>query len=547
MRASSARHRARLEEPLLAYTRLNRQMAGHISDRAHQPLERPDWKAEYAELRARDQRDGLDWAELERLGIVAYLAGGEPGSIQAHTRAHARALDAGNAPQAARAAFWIAHALIGARELTHAAGWAARARRLLEQSHEDCVECGYVLLPQALAQIASGDLAAAETTFTAAERIGERFADADLTSLARQGRGRVLVALGRVADGAALFDEVMVAVTAGELTPLIAGTVYCSVVSACFEMLDIRRAQEWTEALDEWCATQPGLVPYRGECLAHRAEILRLHGHWSGALDEARRACDALMAAKSPRYDVAVYAVAELHRLRGETPAAEEAYRQAGEHGRAPHPGLALLRLAQGDVAAARAAIERMMAEPARGRQRADVLAAAVDVFLASGDLAAAERAVEALTAMVVSHDAVWMRALAAAAQGAVHLAAGRAGEALAPLRNALAIWDDLHFAYEAARVRVLLGRACRAVPLATATAPGWSGMRPRACSMSVAPHQRSPRSSGCDASLVRGPRRPVVVSPRASSRCSGSSPAGGRIAQSLASSRSARRPSHDT
>jgi DNA-binding CsgD family transcriptional regulator len=439
-------------------------MAGHTRDRAQHPLERPDWKTEYAELRARDQRVGLDWAELERLGIVAYLAGDEPGSIQAHTRAHTRALDAGNAPQAARAAFWIAFALIGAREVTHAAGWAARARRLLEQSHEDCVECGYVLLPQALAQIASGDIAVAETTFTAAERIGERFADADLTSLARQGRGRVLVALGRVADGATLFDEVMVAVTAGELTPVIAGTVYCSVVSACFDMLDIRRAQEWTAALDEWCATQPGLVPYRGECLAHRAEILSLHGHWPEALDEARRACDALMAANSPRYAVAAYAVAELHRLRGETRAAEEAYRQAGEHGRAPHPGLALLRLAQGDVAAARAAIERMMAEPTRGRQRADVLAAAVDVSLASGDLATAERAVETLRAMVVSPEAVWMRAMAAAAEGAVHVAAGRAGEALAPLRNALTIWDDLQVTYEAARVRVLLGRACRAL-----------------------------------------------------------------------------------
>jgi tetratricopeptide (TPR) repeat protein len=439
-------------------------MPGHTRDQLQRPLERPDWKTEYAELLARDQRSPLGFAELERLGVAAYLTGDEAASIQAHTRAHTQALDAGNPRQAARAAFWIAFALIGAREVTHAAGWAARARRLLDQSHEDCVECGFVLLPQALAQIASGDLAGAETTFTAAERIGERFADADLTSLARQGRGRVLVALGRVADGATLFDEVMVAVTAGELTPVIAGTVYCSVVSACFDMLDIRRAHEWTEALDEWCATQQGLVPYRGECLAHRAEILRLHGHWSESFDEARRACDALMAAHSPRYAVAAYTVAELHRLRGESTAAEEAYRQAAEHGRAPHPGLALLRLAQGEAAAARAAIERMMAEPTTGRQRADVLAGAVDVFLASGDLAAAERAAEALAAMIGSHEAVWMRALAATAEGAVHLAAGRAGEALVPLRNALIIWDDLHVAYEAARVRVLLGRACRAL-----------------------------------------------------------------------------------
>ena len=179
------------------------------------------------------------------------------------------------------------------------------------------------MLPQALEQIAAGDLAGAEATFAAAERIGERFADADLTSLARQGRGRVLVALGRVAEGVALFDEVMVAVTAGEVTPIIAGVVYCSVISACFEMLDIRRAQEWTEALNDWCEAQPGLVPYRGECLAHRAEILRLRGRWPEALDEARRAYDALAAAKRAGQGTAAYALAELHRLRGDIPAAE--------------------------------------------------------------------------------------------------------------------------------------------------------------------------------------------------------------------------------
>ena len=268
---------------------------------ARQASGRRDWKAEYAELSARDGRKALEPADLERLGIAAYLAGHESGSIDVHTRAHHLALERGDTRQAARSAFWIAFALIGARELTRAAGWAARARRLLEEDRHDCVECGYVMLPQALEQTASGDLAGAEATFAAAERIGERFADADLTSLARQGRGRVLVGLGRVAEGVALFDEVMVAVTAGEVTPIVSGVVYCSVISACFEMLDIRRAQEWTEALNDWCEAQPGLVQYRGECLAHRAEIFRLRGRWPEALDEARRAYDVLAAARSTR------------------------------------------------------------------------------------------------------------------------------------------------------------------------------------------------------------------------------------------------------
>ena len=254
------------------------------------------WKAEYEALLSRDQRTTLGPADLERLGIAAYLAGDQSGSVDAHTRAHNTALERGDTRQAARSAFWVAFAFIGARELPRAAGWAARARRLLEEDRLDCAECGYVMLPAAIELAASGDLVGADAAFAAAERIGERFADPDLTNLARQGRGRALVGLGRVAEGVSLFDEVMVAVTAGEMTPIMSGIVYCNVISACFEILDMRRAQEWTEALTDFCGAQPDLVPFRGECLTNRAEIFRLRGRWPEALDEAGRAFDGLVA-----------------------------------------------------------------------------------------------------------------------------------------------------------------------------------------------------------------------------------------------------------
>ena len=423
-----------------------------------------DWTAEYAELLALDRRGGLELADLERLGIAAFLAGQPSISIDVHTRAHGLAVEKGDARRAARATFWIAFGLIDAREPARAAGWVARGRRLLDESHDDCVECGYMLLPHALQQVGTGDLAGAEATFLTAESIGERFSDPDLTSLARQGRGRVLVGTGRTAEGLALFDEVMVAVTAGDVTPIIAGVVYCSVISACVDLLDIRRAQEWTTALGDWCRTQPGLVPYRGECLAHRAEIFRLHGQWPQALDEARRAYEALVDSKGPGAGLAAYGLAELHRLRGEIPEAEEAYGRAREHGRAPDPGLALLRLAQGQGEIARAAIERAMAEASRGRQRATVLAAAVEILLAAGDRPSARQAADDLRVVASALDTPWLRALAASADGAVHLADGHAQRALAPLRDAATIWRDLDAPYEAARVAVLVGRACRAL-----------------------------------------------------------------------------------
>jgi len=434
------------------------------NDRVRKPVAPRDWQAEYALLSARDRRAPLGPDELERLGIAAFLSGHEGDSIEVHTRAHNLALDEGDARQAARSAFWVAFILLGSRELTRAAGWAARARRLLDERRLDCVERGYVMLPQGVEQSTAGDLAGAEATFAAAEHIGQRFADADLTSLARQGRGRVLVALGRFAEGAGLLDEAMVAVTAGEVTPIVSGVIYCTVISACFEMLDIRRAGEWTEALNEFCEVQPSVVPYRGDCLAHRAELLQLRGRWPEAVDQAQRAYEALADSKGFGRGTAAYVLAEVSRLQGDAVAAEEAYRLASEHGRAPYPGLALLRLAQGQGATARAAIERVMSEPTRGRQRAEVLAGAVDIFLALEDVASAKHAAAELNAIAEALGSEWVRAMTALANGAVHLADSEPRQALGPLREALTIWCDLDAPFEAARARTLIGRACRAL-----------------------------------------------------------------------------------
>ena len=435
-----------------------------------------DWAAEYAELSAREPHTTYEPGELERLAMAAYFVGERGGSIDVLTRAHTLALERDDTRQAARFAFWIAFSLIGERELTRATGWVARARRLLEAGAHDCVECGYVMVPQALGQTVSGDLAGAVATFEAAEHIGERFADRDLISLARQGRGRVLVSLGRVAEGVTLLDEVMVAVTAGEVAPFVSGIVYCSVISACFEMLDLRRAQEWTDALTDWCERQSGMVPYRGECLAYRAEIFRLRGRWTDALQEAQRAYDALLTAKGSGPGAAAYARAELHRLRGELSAAEDAYRLASEHGRAPYPGLALLRLAQGDLTAARAAIERVIVERMAGRRRAEVLDAAVEIRLKCGDVPGARSAADQLRASAADATSDWLRAMAAEALGAVLLSESEPQQALGSLRDALTLWHELGAPYEAARVRTRIGEACRAVGDCDGARLEWQG-----------------------------------------------------------------------
>jgi len=289
-------------------------------DRGRDAFAQHAWRDAYEQLWAADRQASLAPEAVEQLAMSAYLLGRDGESAELLARAHAAFLAQGDACAAARCAFRIGMTLLSRGELASASGWIARTRRVLDEAGlHDCVERGYLLLPDGRRSVADGDFAMAKEKFAEAALIGERFHDVDLVNLARQGVARALIKLGAIAQGVALLDEVMVAVTSGEVTPISAGIVYCSMISACFEMFDIRRAREWTAALTRWCATQPDLVTYRGACLVHRAEILALQGVWPDALDEAQRACERLSEPPGqPEIGAALYQLGELHRLRGE-------------------------------------------------------------------------------------------------------------------------------------------------------------------------------------------------------------------------------------
>ena len=380
-------------------------------------------------------------------------------------RAHRRYLEADETAGAIRCAFWIGVRLMRDGEIGRATAWLARAERLLELVEPDCVERGYLLLPQVFEHEAEGELETAATTARAAAEIGRRFDDQDLVALAAHEQGHLLIRLGRVREGLGLLDEAMLAATTGVLSPYVTGIVYCGTIAACQEVYELRRAGEWTAALSAWCDDQPDLLPFTGNCLVHRAEIMQLHGAWPDALEEAQRAGERLALAENERAaGEADYRKGELHRLQGDFTEAEEAYKEASRRGFEPQPGLALLRLTQGRTDAAVAAIRRVVAERTEPLKRARLLPAYVEIALAAGELDEARAACAELDGIATGFATRMLDGMAAHAHGAVDLASGEPRAALVALRRAAEVWQDLGAPYEAACARVLTALACRAL-----------------------------------------------------------------------------------
>jgi DNA-binding CsgD family transcriptional regulator len=440
----------------------NSKSNSHPLELGREAFRKQAWGAAFSQLAAADGEQPLQPDDLGLLAQAALLTGREAEGVNLLTRLHQAFLSLGEIQVAARYAFWLGFTLLVRGESAQAGGWLSRAGRLLE-GQPDCVEMGYLQLAAGYREFHTADAVKAQAMFLQAATIAERFGDKDLIALGLQGQGRALIRQGEITPGVTLLDEAMVAVTAGEISPLNAGAVYCSVLEACGEIFDMQRAQEWTTALEKWCSAQPDLVPYRGHCLIRRSELLQFHGAWADALAGAQRACEWLSrSAQMPTAGEAFYQVGEVLRLRGKFSESEDAYRQAGELHRSAGPGLAQLRLAQGQVAAAMSVIRRLSEEVHEPGPRTRVLDALVEISLAAGDVASARSAANELTVQATRQGIPFLRGLSSRASGAILLFEDKPQEALAELRQSWKIWSELGSPYEASRARLLIALACR-------------------------------------------------------------------------------------
>jgi len=425
------------------------------------------WRTAYEQLAAADGEASLEPADLECLATAAYLVGQDDHAVTLWTRVHYDWFDRGNVQRAAYWGYWLSLIQLLNGEPAQATGWLARAQRLDKTRPDVGAAKGYGEVLSGLRAISSGDPAGAIARFDTAVALAERFDDADLLSLALLGQGQALTMLRAIAEGAARLDEAMLGIAAGKVSPVIAGIVYCAVILTCQRIFDLARAREWTRQLDVWCAAQPDLAPFRGECLVHRSELLQARGDWSGALDEAAKARDHLAGRSEAVVGRACYQQGELRRLRGDFDAAEQMFRDAGRCGCEPQPGVSLLRLARGEADAAATAIRLALDTavdvpgPAGELSRPRLLGPLIEILLARGDVAGARKAADELAGIAAKLNTSYLAATSAQSNGAVLLAEGETQAAQARLREAWMLWQQLEMPYESACVRVLLGQVC--------------------------------------------------------------------------------------
>ena len=428
-------------------------------------LARHAWLEAFEQLSQADRDGGLSaGADLEALALASFFGAHADGELTAKERAFKAYEADGNELRAAYLAIDIARWYGYAGKYSIATAWKRRAEKLIGSEGETYAH-GYLALSDSEAAGAMGDPDKALAFAERAVEIGKAADDADLTAFGLTNLGALKIASGATVDGLALMEEASIAAVNGDLSPLTSGVTACRMISACRDLTDYRRASEWIEATEKYCERQ-SVSGFPGICRVHRAEVSVISGAWEQAELDLEQATIELGAynATPPQAD-GFYAIGDIRRLKGDFEGAEVALREAHARGRSPQPALALVRLAEGKVKAASAAINAAVAEETWDRwARARLLPAQAEIAIAAGDVALARTAVDELVGVVSGYPSPALEASRQAALGRVLVAEGDFPAATRELRGAIKGWREVGAPYEVARARAVLSRALRAV-----------------------------------------------------------------------------------
>ena len=437
-----------------------------VVQRAREAASRGDWQEAFDLLTQADAHGLVGRSDLPVLGEVAYAAGHLEVAIEAWERAHAMCVRAGDPVAAAGAAVRVAmHLLLDTALMAPVRGWLGRAERLLEGQGETSAHA-WVAAVRAYERMLTGDLRGAREWAGRAVEVGSR-CDPAACAIGRVAEARLRILDGEVREGLALLDEVGVAMVSDQLDPLSTGLVYCELVCALQGLAQYDAAEEWTETMERWCKTN-AIGSLHGRCRVHRAEILRLRGSSAEAEREALAACEELRPYLRREMGWPLSELGRIRLQRGDIEGAEQALLAAERAGWDPQPGLALVHLARGDVAAAVASIRNAAERPLRvpskellpgtELQRAPLLEAQVEIEIAAGNLDRARSAAEELQRVAVRFHSKALHASATLAHGRLRLAEGNATDAERLFAEAAQLWNEVGAPYEAVRAR--LGRA---------------------------------------------------------------------------------------
>ncbi|HET6952434.1 MAG TPA: hypothetical protein VFI47_18785 [Acidimicrobiales bacterium] len=440
-------------------------------ERARELAGRGGWQQAFELLREADADGLLAVTDLPVLGEVAYAAGHLDVTIETWERAHAASLQAGDRDGAAGAAVRVAmHLLFDTALMAPVRAWLARAERLLDGRGDTPAHAWFAVV-RTYERMLTGDLPGARQWAGRAVEVGST-CDPAACAIGRVASARLLILDGEVRQGLALLDDAAVATVSGDLDPLSTGIVYCELVCALQGLAQYDVAEEWTEAMERWCETN-AIGSLHGRCRVHRAEILRLRGSCHEAERQALVACEELRPYLRRELGWPLKELGRIRLHKGDLAGAEEALLAAHRAGWDPQPGLALVRLAQGDTATAAAAIrdalERPLRVPSKEQppnthlQRAPLLEAQVEIELAAGDIGRARSAADELAQVAARFESKALVASAALARGRVRLAEGDAAGAEQSFSEAVRLWNEVGAPYEAALARMGLADAHRA------------------------------------------------------------------------------------